>query len=165
MYYDSIKDPIRKYFLEKIQITALAQNQVSSLQASPTGKRESKQIQLSPVDAHPGKDFLQRQSYLFDADDGDVSPISPSKKKDRRYSINTQKVIRSKQADLSIKQQEQLQKSSENVIPTLVEGSLKTVGENDQIVQKGLVDQAEKLKMKLEQRRLNSFKNCRTVVT
>lgn len=154
MYYDSCRDPIKKYFLEKIQITASSKN---ALQVISEKDEDVKK-----------KDGVEEESSSSSEDDDneEIAALTQKLKKlksharERRYSMNTQKQIRSKQVQMDIQTQEQHKESQSN-LPSMINKHMENAGTNDDLVKKSLNSQAEKIRQKLEQRRMNSFQKCK----
>lgn len=153
MYYDSVRDPIKKYFLEKIQICASSKNalQIISEKDEDVIKKKSKD---SDDESSENEDKTEEIAALEDK----LKKLKTNAR-ERRYSMNTQKKIRSKQVQMDIQTHNQ-QKESQADLPSMVNKHMEAAGTNDDMVKKSLNSQAERIRQKLERRRMNSFQKC-----
>lgn len=156
MYYDSVKDPIKKYFLEKIQVCASSKHslQVIMEEKVTKTKKEGKRKVNDSEDEEEEED----EEEIAKLEDKLTS--MKANLRDRRYSVNTQKQIRSKQVTMEIQTIEEGKQTQQN-LPQMINKHMQAAGSNTELVMKGLSSQEERIRQKLEQRRMNSFHKCR----
>lgn len=185
MYYDTIKDPIKKYFLERIQICVSSKKSLEEInrthhlaKQSPVSPAKAGHLNVSSPDTKkngkiPAASPSPQPSDMSEEERDVMTPeehsqlLSRASKKERKYSkalddsgLNTQKRIRSMQVNMGCKAEEMARNENESV-PTLVTNHLTAQKQNNKLIKDGLNEQEARIRERLEMRRITSFQKCR----
>jgi len=180
-FYDSMKDPIKVYFMEKIQITLSSKESLrliinekekekeqklkSSAAATTPSRRNSEVGEIKDLEAYRTRSRMDSIAIDEISDDEDEDPnekemakMMSARKRRERQSFSKTRLERAQFVNMFVKVQSNKKQEEKFYQQMIQEFEVYTL-QNDQLVKNDLSTQVSTIRHRLEQKKVQSFLN------